>query len=285
MSDGPSYPLGVVLMLWGADLAAATPALLAAVRAMGYDSIELPLFGTADGDLHELGRRIAGEGLRCSANTALPASYSLCDASRHAPTVAFLQRMAAQARSLGSSVLCGPLLTPVGELPARPPGAREREEAVRGLAAAAHAAAGEGVALALEPLNRFESAFPNTVADAVALVDATGQPNLGLLLDTFHMNIEERSLPEAIRLAGPRLHHFHCSENDRGPVGSGHIPWPEVRRALDDAGYRGSLVVESFGTTIPAIARACCTWRPLAPSPEALADASAAYLRRLFGRG
>ncbi len=269
-------------MLWGDSVAAATEPLLASIRTMGYDLIELPLFGPGECGLSEAQRRVTAAGLRCSVNTALPPRLSLLQPEKRAESVEFLGGIAAQARALGADLVCGPLLAPVGDLPAMPPGPSEHESAATGLRMAAQRAADVGVTLALEPLNRFESAFPTTVAEACALVDAAGSANLGLLLDTFHMNIEERNPVAAIRRAGPRLRHFHCSENDRGPVGNGQVHWDAVRAALIDTGYRGDLVVESFGSTVPAISRACCIWRPLAASPAALAQESATYLRRLW---
>ena len=284
-TGGPgSLPaLGVVLMLWSDDVAAATGPLLAGVRNMGYTLIELPLFGSGAANLKEAGRRVADAGLRCTVNTALPPGLSLLQPERWMEAVTFLGNIAAQAHALGADLVCGPLLAPVGDLPDASPGARERESALAGLTAVARRAADVGVTLALEPLNRFESAYPTTVAEACLLVDAVGAANLGLLLDTFHMNIEERDSAAAIRLAGSRLRHFHCSENDRGPVGSGHIAWPTVRGALQDTDYRGDLVVESFGSTVPAISRACCIWRPLAVDATALAQESVSFLRLLWG--
>jgi D-psicose/D-tagatose/L-ribulose 3-epimerase len=270
-------------MLWSDDVAAATDPLLADVRSMGYGQIELPLFGGTAADMAEAGRRVAGAGLRCTVNTALPPGMSLLLPDQRAAAVTFLGNVAAQARALGAGLVCGPLLAPVGDLPETPPGPPERESAVAGLTAVARRAADVGVALALEPLNRFESAYPTTVAEACTLVDAVGATNLGLLLDTFHMNIEERDPPAAIRQAGSRLRHFHCSENDRGPVGSGHIAWTAVRDALQETDYQGDLVVESFGSTVPAISRACCIWRPLAADGAVLARESVTFLRRLWG--
>jgi D-psicose/D-tagatose/L-ribulose 3-epimerase len=278
--------LGVVLMLWGDNVSAATEPLLRRVAAIGYDLIELPLFGADEPDLAEVRRRVAGAGLRCTVNTALPPGLSLLQPEKRTATVDFLGRIAGQARALGTDLVCGPLLEPVGDLPDIAPGPRERESASAGLLAAAQRAADVGVTLALEPLNRFESAFPTTVAEACTLVDSVGATNLGLLLDTFHMNIEERDPAAAIRQAGRRLRHFHCSENDRGPVGSGHVNWQEIRDALLATGYGGDLAVESFGNTVPAISRACCIWRPLAADPATLAQESATYLRRLWaGKG
>ena len=138
-----------------------------------------------------------------------------------------------------------------------------------------------GVALALEPLNRFETFMINTVADGVRLMEEVDNPAVGLLLDTFHMHIEEKSTPDAIRAAGRHLKHFHTSENDRGSVGSGQVAWADTLQALDEIGYDGWLVVESFNAVIPELAGATCIWRPVAESPEALARESIEFLHRV----
>jgi len=102
------------------------------------------------------------------------------------------------------------------------------------------------------------------------------------MLDTFHMNIEERSLGDAIRLAGPRLCHLHVCENDRGTPGSGHVPWDEVAQACRDIGFEGPFVIESFTNQVKTIARAAAIWRPLASSQDALAEGGLKYLRTLL---
>ena len=142
------------------------------------------------------------------------------------------------------------------------------------------AASGVGVQLAFEPLNRFETFFLNTAADGVRLAQAVDSSAFGLLLDTFHMHIEEKSTPEAIRHAAGHIVHFHASENDRGIAGTGQVAWAEVFAALDDAGYAGWVTVESFNAVIAELAGATCVWRPLAESPEMLARESLAYLRQ-----
>ena len=89
-----------------------------------------------------------------------------------------------------------------------------------------------GVVLCVEPLNRFETSFLNLASQAIELVDRVDSPGCGMLLDTFHMNIEERSIGDAIRAAGKRLKHLHACENDRGAPGTGHIDLHRGRRRL-----------------------------------------------------
>ena len=96
------------------------------------------------------------------------------------------------------------------------------------------------------------------------------------------MNIEEQSIGDAIRAAGPRMRHLHTCENDRGAPGSGHVPWEEVARACRDIGYNGPIVIESFTNKVKSIARAAAIWRSFAPSQDALATDGLRYLRRLF---
>jgi D-psicose/D-tagatose/L-ribulose 3-epimerase len=161
---------------------------------------------------------------------------------------------------------------------------RQRGWAVESLAEVAEYAAGRDVRLAIEPLNRFETDLVNTVEQGLDLCERIGGANVGLLLDTFHMNIEERSLPDAIRLAGGRVFHFHACENDRGAPGSGHIDWDGVLAALADVDYPGQIVIESFSPEIREIARAVSLWRPLAESPDALVRDGLASLRRGLAR-
>ena len=145
--------------------------------------------------------------------------------------------------------------------------------------------AGErGVTLALEPLNRFETSFINTAEQAMEVVDAVGSPALGVLLDTFHMNIEERDPPAAIRACAGHVAHFHACGCDRGAPGGDHIDWPAIAAALHETGYSGALVVESFTIENQAIARAAAIWRPLAATQDAIAVDGLHFLRGLLGQ-
>jgi sugar phosphate isomerase/epimerase len=120
--------------------------------------------------------------------------------------------------------------------------------------------------LCIEPLNRFETFFLNTTADAVALCEAVGHPRVGILWDTFHANIEEKNLGEMVKLGGVHIKHVHTCENDRGVPGTGHVDWPGVFQALVSIGYDGWLTIESFGFALGDLAAAALfggTWRPI----------------------
>ena len=140
----------------------------------------------------------------------------------------------------------------------------------------------KGVKLALEPLNRFETSFINLTEQALELVELIGSPAVGVMVDTFHGNIEEKSLGRAIEMAGDKLFHVHANENDRGVPGTGHVAWDEVAAALKKINYNGAMVIESFSTEVKEIARAAAVWRPLFDNPQGLGANGTAFLKQLM---
>ena len=139
------------------------------------------------------------------------------------------------------------------------------------------------VVMGIEPLNRFETSFINLATQVIEVVDRVDSPGCKIMLDTFHMNIEETHMGDAIRAAGPRLVHLHTCENDRGAPGTGHVPWNDVAQALKDISFDGPVVIESFTAKVKSIARAAAIWRPLAPTQDAIAFDGLAFLRKLLG--
>ncbi len=273
-----SHQLGVHLMVWSGSVNADEMALFPLISEMGYNGVEVPIFDPGALDLTAIRQACVNSGLACTASTAMPPGLSLIDDERQAQGVAFLQNVVRAASALGADLLCGPMAVPVGELRGRGFTDQEFDTCVRSLQEVGTVASAEGVTLALEPLNRFETFMLNTVQDGVRLMNAVDQPSVGLLLDTFHMHIEEKSTSDAIRRAAMHIKHFHCSENDRGAVGSGQVDWTGTFQALADVQYSGWLVVESFNAVIPELAGATCIWRPLAESPFALAKDSLSFL-------
>lgn len=120
-----------------------------------------------------------------------------------------------------------------------------------------------GINLCIEVLNRFENHVLNTAAEGVAFVTQVGKPNVKVMLDTFHMNIEEDSFGEAIRTAGPLLGHFHTGESNRRVPGKGRMPWREIGLALREINYTGAVVMEPFVKTGGTIGSDIKVWRDL----------------------
>ena len=279
---GPGLRLGINLMAWAGGAGPAERDLLPGIAALGYDGVELPVFAPEAVDPPAWRRALAAAGLACTVSTALPRDASLIDPQRRAAAVDFLDRCAGVAAACGADLLCGPLYAPVGELPGRPRLAAEWDSAVVGLRAAGERAAAQGMTLAVEVLNRFETHFLNTAADAATLLDEVAHPAVRLHLDTFHMNIEERRLPAALEAGMRHLAHVHAAENDRGSPGSGHVDWTGLRDALRAGGYTGWVVAETFTGAIPEIAAATAIWRPIVPDGWTYARESVAFLRPLL---
>jgi D-psicose/D-tagatose/L-ribulose 3-epimerase len=142
-----------------------------------------------------------------------------------------------------------------------------------------------GIVLALEILNRFETHFMNTAAQARAYAERVGHPAFGIMYDTFHAHIEEKDQPAAIAHLGSAMHVLHVSENDRGVPGTGQVDFPAILRAAKAAGFDGPVVVEAFGLGLPELAAATRVWRPLFPDHETLFRDGARAIRAAMEAG
>lgn len=256
------------------------------VKEMGFDWIEVPLEDLADMD-HERGAEIIKDhGLGVSACAAMGPDRDLIhtDKAVRDNGMAYLKGAIQATQTLGGKNLVGPLYSAVGRTWQSTPEERARDTdiLVENLGELANFAADFDVVLCVEPLNRFETSFINLAEQAIPIVDRVDHPNCQMMLDTFHMNIEEKSLGDAIRAVGPRLRHVHACENDRGAPGTGNIPWNEVAAALKDIHYAGPVVIESFTAKVKSIARAAAIWRSLAPSQDDLAEGGLKFLKQLL---
>jgi len=155
------------------------------------------------------------------------------------------------------------------------------KQSLKSMAELAPFAQEHAVTLNVEVINRFEQFLINTCEEALAYVEEINSPACNILLDTFHMNIEEDSFGGAIRMAGNRLGSFHLGEPNRKPPGMGRMPWGEIKEALDAIGYTGPLVMEPFLTPGGSIGRAIGVWREIVKNPDldALAEKSAAFVK------
>lgn len=278
---------GVNTWVWVSPLTTDELAKLAPqVAGMGFDWIEVPIEGTSDVDYAQAARIIRDAGLGVSVCAAMGPDRDLIhpDASIRENGAAYLRHCIDAVHTLGGTNVVGPLYSSVGRVWQQTPEerAQDLDVLVKQLSALAQYAGDRGVVLCVEPLNRFETSFVNLAAQAIEIVDRVGHPACQIMLDTFHMNVEERSLGEAIRAVGSRLRHVHACENDRGAPGSGHVPWADVAQALKDIGYDGPVVIESFTNKVKSIARAAAIWRPLAASQDALAADGLAFLKTLL---
>jgi D-psicose/D-tagatose/L-ribulose 3-epimerase len=256
------------------------------VKKMGFDLFEFGIESTTDLDYSRAAGVARENGLAVSVCAAMGPDRDLIhpDAAIQANGMAYVRHCVDAAHTLGAANVVGPLYSAVGRTWQSTDDERKRDTdlLVKQLSELSRYAGDKGVTLCVEPLNRFETSFINLAQQAVDVVDRVGSPACGILLDTFHMNIEEKSIGAAIRAAGARLKHFHSCENDRGAPGSGHVPWDEVAGALRAVNYDGPVVIESFTSKVKTIARAAAIWRSFAPTQDALAEDGLRFLRKLL---
>ncbi len=266
---------------WSSDLVP----LLGRLKEAGFDGIEIPLIHPEQIKADEVRRALEQNGLECTICSVLPGGLNTIssDAEVRRKTREHLQSCIKIVAQMGGSIMAGPLYAPVGFLPGHRRTNDEWRYAVEGFGELGPVLKENGVTIALEPLNRYETYFLNTAEDAAKLCKEINHPQVGILFDTYHANIEEKSVPEAIAQAAPYLRHFHSCENDRGTPGTGHIDWPAVFKAIQAAHYDGWLTIESFGFSLGALSSAASVWRDLAPKAEDIAFNGVKYLRRLTG--
>ena len=278
---------GVSAWVWTAPVTTAELEKLAPrVAGMGFDWIEVPLESIDDLDHEEGARIIRDQGLGVSGCVAMGPDRDLVhpEPAIRDTGMAYVCQAIEATQKLGATNLVGPIYATVGRTwqATAEERARDVDLLVKQLRQLAQHAADHGVVLCLEPLNRFETSFINLAEQAIEVIDRVDHPACQILLDTFHMNIEEKSPGEAVRAVGPRLKHFHACESDRGAPGSGNVPWEQVAQGLREINYDGPVVIESFTARVKSIARAAAIWRPLAPSQDELAQGGLTFLKNLL---
>jgi D-psicose/D-tagatose/L-ribulose 3-epimerase len=280
-------PLGANAWIWVSPLTDERLTDLAPrVRAWGFDVLELPIEQHGDWDPAHAAEVLQEHGLRPTVAVAMGPGRELCgaDAGTVAATQSFLRECVDTAAVLGAGAIAGPIYASTGRTWRMTADERRRAyaELRDGLRPVADYAAERGVKVAIEPLVRYETSVINTVEQALEAIDGLPPEGCGLLVDTYHANVEEKDFAAAFTLAGDRLAHVHASANDRGAPGADHIDWPAFRDALRSAGYDGPVVIESFTAENETIATAASVWRPLAASQDAIAVDGLAFLRELL---
>jgi D-psicose/D-tagatose/L-ribulose 3-epimerase len=279
--------LGFNLLLWTTHVTEEHFPLFAELKRAGYDGVEIPVFEGDPAHFARVGRIVRDEGLRCTAVTVLP------DEAHSAVSADPVSRRGAMERlhwavdclhAAGGEVLSGPFHQPLGVFTGEPPTDQERERLAEVHVMVADYAAGTGVRLSVEPLNRFECYVLNTVADARELVARVYRTGYGLLYDTFHANIEEKDPVGVIAPNLDAINHVHLSENDRGTPGKGHVPFLATLREFKRAGYEGWFVIEAFGRALPDLAAATRVWRDFFLSREEVYRSGHDFLRETWER-
>lgn len=281
-----SIKLGVSTWLWTSPFTTESISLFPKIRSMGYDAVEIPIEYPELIDGKTVRDALHAEGLMPVSCGAFGPTRDLThdDPAVHDVCLDYLRSCFELSNIIGATFVAGPIYSAVGKVRMLPPDGRKRDwdRAVVNLRRVCNMASDHGMAIAIEPLNRFESDMVNTAEDAVRLVNDINHPAARVMLDSFHMSLEERNPEEAIVLAGEKLIHMQVSENYRGIPGTGQTPWPLIRRGLERINYQGIVSIESFTPEVRELAGAVCIWKNLAPSQDDFAGDGYKFLRQLF---
>ncbi len=273
--------LGIHAYAWCSQWTNETLNLIDRVKALGLDFIEIPLMCLETFDAAMIRRRLDSVGLDAVTSTVLLGNTDITseDPSIRAKGVQYLKACVDATHAIGATSFSGVIYSQhVRQIPHRPT-QREWQFSSDALREVADHAAPLGVTLGIEPVNRYETFLINTCEQAIQLKRMIGRDNVRIHLDTYHMNIEEKSFYHAVKLAGQDLIHLHLCENDRGIPGTGLVDWEGLFRGLAEIGYAGYAALESFVD---------CTgnmntwvWRQLAPDGDTLVREGLAFIRRM----
>jgi D-psicose/D-tagatose/L-ribulose 3-epimerase len=251
---------------------------------IGFDGVEVSLLGIGMDRAAMIGKQAADCGLELTCSTGLgpDADPTSPDADIRANAVAVLSEAIEITRTLGAHGLAGVVAAPWGVFDPANKAARA-ERAAQTLGSLDKVLKDADVTLGIEGLNRFESDLTSTAAETCAIARAAGSDRIGVLLDSFHMNIEEKNPSAALRAARDTLVHYHISDNDRGVPGSGHYDFPADSKALREIGYDGWIVAEMFVMAGNPASADLNIWRDIEPDPTEAAKQTLSYMKEVFG--
>jgi D-psicose/D-tagatose/L-ribulose 3-epimerase len=276
---------GMNLLLWTGEVMEEHLPTLESLKAMGYDGVEIPIFNL-ESDYTLWGNRLDDLGLERTAVTVRTEEDNpiSSDAAVRAKAVEETKKALDCCAAVGATHLVGPYHSALGVFSGTGPTADEWNWGVESMGQVAEHAEKVDVMLGVECLNRFETYLLNTHADAARFAREVDHPNCRVMYDTFHANIEEKDIAQAIRDCSDVLVHVHISENDRSTPGEGNIRWAENFDALKEVGYDGWFVVEAFGLALPELAAATKIWRRMYETEEKLAQHALEFMKQNVAR-
>ena len=267
------------LLLWGTEINESLFPVLEEIAAIGFTGVEVPIFETQPERWRNWRKKLDELRLDCVAVTINGPGHSLIssDPAERKKTIEQNKAAIDCAAVLGSGLLTGPFHSALGVFSGKPATADELNYAAEGLHELSVHAARNNIVLGLEYLNRFESYLVSCTDELISLTKKADHPNCRIMFDTFHANIEEKSITDAIRKIGELLVHVQLSENDRGSLGAGHINFTEILNALSEIGYSGMLSIEAFSMKLAA----ANIWRPMFESETQLMKDSYKFLKNI----
>lgn len=277
--------LGIFMNFWENKWDADHVKYIQKAKKIGFDVLEFqaqPLLEMSDARLLEIKKAAEDAGIEMTYSLGLDKAYDISseDESVRLGGIAYLTEIMKKVAFLDGKIISGVSYAGWG-IPDTPVIDKQKllENSIKSMKVLAKTAEDLDITYGIEAVNRFEGVILNTAAEAVDYVRQVGSEKVGILLDTYHMNIEEFSFRDAILTAGPYLVGLHTGENNRCIPGRGHLPWDEIFGALRDVNFKGRIVSEPFCVTGGEVGRAIYVWRNLlADATEATLDSAAAEL-------
>ena len=272
---------GMNLLLWTGAMNDDMISVVASLKEMGYDGVEVPVFEDNLELYTQWGARLQEMGLECTAVTVRGEEDNpiSSDPAVRALGVENNKRALDNAAAAGAVRLVGPYHSALGVFSGQGPSQDEWKWGVDSMRQVAEHAETVGITLGVEALNRFETYLLNTHADSARFIREVDHPNARMMYDTFHANIEEKDIAQAIRDCHDVCALVHISENDRSTPGSGNVDWDTNFDTLKEVGYDGWMVVEAFGLALPELVAATKIWRRMYESEEQLASDALAFMK------
>lgn len=286
MNHNLDIKFGVSTWLWTSPFTRETIALFPKIKSMGFDVVEIPVEDPDLIDAKAIQKALKDNQLEAVVCGAFGPTRDLTneDPSVHENCFKYIVKCLDLCNAWDASFLAGPMYSAVGKARMVPDDQRKREWelAVKNLFKVCGLAQERKLDIALEPLNRFESDMVNTAADVLRMVNDINHPSAKIMLDGFHMSIEERNIEQAITSVGAKLIHVQVSENHRGIPGTGQTPWNDFKKGLKNVNYKGAVSIESFTPEIKELAGAVCIWKRFADSSDQFAEDGLRFLNRLL---
>ncbi|KAA5544332.1 sugar phosphate isomerase/epimerase [Roseiconus nitratireducens] len=271
---------GMNLLLWSGEVTEKMFPVCEQLKEIGFDGVELPIFNL-DLDYAAIGKHLDSLGLGRTGVTIRGEEDNPIspDPAVRKRGVELTKRTLDVCAEAGVETLVGPYHSAIGFFSGAGPTEEEWKWGVESMREVAEHAGNVGVRLGVEALNRFECYLLNTHADSTRFVREVDHPSCGIMYDTFHSNIEEKSVTDAVMAGGDKLFHIHISENDRSTPGKGAIRWDENFDAISKSGFDGWLVIEAFGLALPEIAAATKIWRRMFSDEITLASEGFQFMK------
>lgn len=261
--------LGIFMNFWEKNWAADHKKYIVKAAKLGFDVLEFqaqPLLEMPDDFLRELKKIADDNNIEMTYSLGLDKKYDISsdDVSVREKGIEYLTNIMKKVNVMDGKIISGVSYAGWG-VPDIADVNKERltQNSVNSMKKLAKIAQDLNIVYGVEAVNRFEGVVLNTSEEAVRYVNAIDSKNVGVLLDTYHMNIEEFSIGDAIRTAGDKLVGLHVGENNRSVPGRGHLNWDEIFKALKDVGFKGRIVAEPFVVKGGEVGRDIYVWRNL----------------------